>query len=224
MGPDLSRNISHQEACQLRAMRLINRLASQEACAPVAQLDRASDYESEGQRFESFRARHLNQRLIENLALNSKFGLPSVYRLGALLWCCSLGATGRCFRVSDLKLNFPDGGAFFHFPFRLPSLAWRSIVVVQNEPGQPTSIPGRPSGGRKLFSNYSNSIFQVAIANPPRVSVGIWRHIRFGTSRRIKKIIVILRIVRAFFKDHDPRPLKTEREIINLIGDGVDQL
>ena len=26
--------------------------------APVAQLDRASDYESEGQRFESFRARH----------------------------------------------------------------------------------------------------------------------------------------------------------------------
>ena len=27
--------------------------------APVAQLDRASDYESEGQRFESFRARHL---------------------------------------------------------------------------------------------------------------------------------------------------------------------
>ena len=27
-------------------------------CAPVAQLDRASDYESEGRTFESFRARH----------------------------------------------------------------------------------------------------------------------------------------------------------------------
>ena len=27
-------------------------------CAPVAQLDRASDYESEGWRFDSFRARH----------------------------------------------------------------------------------------------------------------------------------------------------------------------
>ena len=29
------------------------------ACAPVAQLDRASDYESEGRTFESFRARQL---------------------------------------------------------------------------------------------------------------------------------------------------------------------
>ena len=32
-------------------------------CAPVAQLDRASDYESEGQRFESFRARHFRSKL-----------------------------------------------------------------------------------------------------------------------------------------------------------------
>jgi hypothetical protein len=31
--------------------------------APVAQLDRAPDYESGGQRFESFRARHFFQRL-----------------------------------------------------------------------------------------------------------------------------------------------------------------
>ena len=30
--------------------------------APVAQLDRASDYESEGRRFESFRARHSKAR------------------------------------------------------------------------------------------------------------------------------------------------------------------
>ena len=29
------------------------------ACAPVAQLDRAPDYESGGQEFESLRARHL---------------------------------------------------------------------------------------------------------------------------------------------------------------------
>ena len=31
--------------------------------APVAQLDRASDYESEGRTFESFRARHFGTRL-----------------------------------------------------------------------------------------------------------------------------------------------------------------
>ena len=31
------------------------------ACAPVAQLDRAPDYESGGRRFESFRARHFPQ-------------------------------------------------------------------------------------------------------------------------------------------------------------------
>lgn len=30
-------------------------------CAPVAQLDRASDYESEGRTFESFRARQFSQ-------------------------------------------------------------------------------------------------------------------------------------------------------------------
>ena len=33
--------------------------SSQAACAPVAQLDRAPDYESGGQEFESLRARHL---------------------------------------------------------------------------------------------------------------------------------------------------------------------
>ena len=32
-------------------------------CAPVAQLDRAPDYESGGWKFESFRARQLNQPL-----------------------------------------------------------------------------------------------------------------------------------------------------------------
>jgi hypothetical protein len=34
----------------------------QQPCAPLAQLDRASDYESEGREFESLRARHrINQ-------------------------------------------------------------------------------------------------------------------------------------------------------------------
>jgi uncharacterized membrane protein len=37
---------------------LCGALSPVEACAPVAQLDRAPDYESGGQRFESFRARH----------------------------------------------------------------------------------------------------------------------------------------------------------------------
>ena len=36
--------------------------------APVAQLDRAPDYESGGQRFESFRARHFLFRDINRLA------------------------------------------------------------------------------------------------------------------------------------------------------------
>ena len=37
----------------------MSRLPIREARAPVAQLDRASDYESEGRTFESFRARQL---------------------------------------------------------------------------------------------------------------------------------------------------------------------
>ena len=42
-----------QRACTFRKSRLTAPLQ----CAPVAQLDRASDYESEGRTFESFRAR-----------------------------------------------------------------------------------------------------------------------------------------------------------------------
>ncbi len=41
-----------------RRLRYFRRLAAVAARAPVAQLDRAPDYESGGQRFESFRARH----------------------------------------------------------------------------------------------------------------------------------------------------------------------
>ena len=41
--------------------------------APVAQLDRAPDYESGGQRFESFRARHLTIR-------NNHFSRPQMLR------------------------------------------------------------------------------------------------------------------------------------------------
>ncbi len=33
-------------------------------CAPVAQLDRAPDYESGGQEFESLRVRHLSKYLV----------------------------------------------------------------------------------------------------------------------------------------------------------------
>ena len=40
-------------AIKLSEMRFFKR-----SSAPVAQLDRVSDYESEGRRFESFRARH----------------------------------------------------------------------------------------------------------------------------------------------------------------------
>ena len=45
------RGITHQNAQPLRAY------------APVAQLDRVPGYEPGGRRFESFRARHINQRL-----------------------------------------------------------------------------------------------------------------------------------------------------------------
>ena len=44
---------------QSRSNAVREAFASHRDNAPVAQLDRASDYESEGQRFESFRARHL---------------------------------------------------------------------------------------------------------------------------------------------------------------------
>jgi hypothetical protein len=40
--------------------------------APVAQLDRALDYESRGQEFESLRARHLKQALTQNHRLRKE--------------------------------------------------------------------------------------------------------------------------------------------------------
>ena len=52
------------------------------ALAPVAQLDRAPDYESGGQRFESFRARHL---LHDNLAQKPRSAINRPWR-GALRW------------------------------------------------------------------------------------------------------------------------------------------
>src|SRR6476659_6887204 len=60
-------------------------------CAPVAQLDRAPDYESGGQRFESFRARHsfLLQRLAVELQ-RMRTGL-SILPLAALAACSSTG-------------------------------------------------------------------------------------------------------------------------------------
>ena len=41
--------------------------------APVAQLDRASDYESEGRTFESFRARHFSS--FSHLVISRRFRL-----------------------------------------------------------------------------------------------------------------------------------------------------
>src|SRR5438045_4678288 len=57
-------------------------LSARLRCAPVAQLDRASDYESEGRTFESFRARHflhheppsLRERLPSNRELGRRDG------------------------------------------------------------------------------------------------------------------------------------------------------
>ena len=53
------------------------------ACAPVAQLDRASDYESEGRTFESFRARQFFQALGSGL-------LPIAFRAGRQSAQCAL--------------------------------------------------------------------------------------------------------------------------------------
>ena len=52
-------------------------------CAPVAQLDRASDYESEGQRFESFRARQSFQEF-SAIASKPTRGAESCSRLDEL--------------------------------------------------------------------------------------------------------------------------------------------
>jgi hypothetical protein len=49
------------EGTDLRSFAKIDELLSQSA--PLAQLDRASDYESEGREFESLRARHLFRSL-----------------------------------------------------------------------------------------------------------------------------------------------------------------
>ena len=46
--------------------------------APVAQLDRAPDYESGGQEFESLRARHLTPRTISPFSFCAKYGFPAV--------------------------------------------------------------------------------------------------------------------------------------------------
>ena len=66
------------------------------ACAPVAQLDRAPDYESGGQRFESFRARHFSRG---NRALRSPENRKSGYCAGDRRTCCTLGEILRQFAV-----------------------------------------------------------------------------------------------------------------------------
>src|SRR5690606_2111108 len=61
--------LSHGRACQAARKALSERprrrtlRVKPALVAPVAQLDRAPDYESGGQRFESFRARHLRTKL-----------------------------------------------------------------------------------------------------------------------------------------------------------------
>ena len=51
-------------------------------CAPIAQLDRASDYESEGRKFKSCWAHHLSLDLLSNLSMPAASGtsiVPSRY-------------------------------------------------------------------------------------------------------------------------------------------------
>jgi hypothetical protein len=50
--------------------------------APVAQLDRAFDYESKGRKFESCRAHHKNQQLTANPQSNPKLRIPRGTRFG----------------------------------------------------------------------------------------------------------------------------------------------
>jgi hypothetical protein len=54
--------------------------------ALVAQLDRASDFESEGREFESLRARQENQRLTAKLAIN---GCGHSYQLATTITLAS---------------------------------------------------------------------------------------------------------------------------------------
>lgn len=72
--------------------------------APVAQLDRASDYESEGRTFESFRARHLRQSTLRSPASSRAtqpyFAQPArsrhtcgYYRYPVLFAMCNMNGT-----------------------------------------------------------------------------------------------------------------------------------
>ena len=52
-----------------------------QGCAPLAQLDRASDYESEGREFESLRARHKINNLPSSWLQHKSLVCPKVHRL-----------------------------------------------------------------------------------------------------------------------------------------------
>jgi hypothetical protein len=53
-------------------------------CAPVAQLDRAPDYESGGRRFESFRARHKLNNLAAFIVGANRFGYHRATTMSSL--------------------------------------------------------------------------------------------------------------------------------------------
>ena len=75
------------------------------ARAPVAQLDRAPDYESGGQRFESFRARHLFEP--PSAATPTRSVAGAARRVGESRPTCARSATGSTSRIYSVTATSP---------------------------------------------------------------------------------------------------------------------
>ena len=73
--------------------------------APVAQLDRAPDYESGGQRFESFRARHLSIRENKYLGLFRRIGRAErrvAYSFRQISWFSAVSLSSRRLHATQM--------------------------------------------------------------------------------------------------------------------------
>jgi hypothetical protein len=128
-------------ACPANRVTSGRRSSYKEACALVAQLDRASDFDSEGREFESLRARQLNQILsgVRHLSLlrSGNCGEPhfrmsrrtslSIFLFGADL-SEGFGADFRGFQSTRTKLQTYEPG--FQAALLRPRLLSESGAMV----------------------------------------------------------------------------------------------
>jgi hypothetical protein len=129
--------------------------------ALVAQLDRASDFESEGREFESLRARHLpfhaRARGRNIRVAVGALSLGSAARSGRLAFESQLlqpsGASLGCSKCSVIAPQRTNN-AHLHRPWRA-SLGWRSRemksgLTSSGRPGVPTMLPLVASSRRQV--------------------------------------------------------------------------